>query len=91
MKKVTLFVGMLAMAAFLSTSVLAQDKTTAKPADTKTTTTTAPAKTDAAKPAASCDKKDASKEGCKPGCTMHKDKCCDKDKKAAPAATPEKK
>ena len=89
MKKVTLFVGMLAMAAFLSTSVLAQDKTTTKTTDPKTTTT--PAKTDAAKPAASCDKKDASKEGCKPGCTMHKDKCCDKDKKAAPAATPDKK
>ena len=86
MKKVTLFVGMLAMAAFLSTSVLAQDKTTAKPADTKTTTTTTKTTTPAA-----TDKKDASKEGCKPGCTMHKDKCCDKDKKAAPAATPDKK
>ena len=85
MKKVTLFIGMIAMAAFLSTSVLAQDKTTK---DTKaapaTTTTTTSAKTDAKAPA-----KDT-KEGCKPGCTMHKDggKCCDKDKKTT---TPEKK
>ncbi|MCX6281335.1 MAG: hypothetical protein NTU51_05180 [Bacteroidetes bacterium] len=85
MKKVTLFVGMIAMAAFLSTSVSAQDKTKeTKPA----TTQTAPAKTDAKAPAS----KEASKEGCKPGCTMHKDKCCDKDKKATTApATPEKK
>ena len=69
------------MAAFLSTSVVAQDKTTK---DTKAapTTTTTTAKTDAKAPA-----KD-SKEGCKPGCTMHKDKCCDKDKKTT---TPEKK
>lgn len=89
MKKVTLFVGMLAMAAFLSTSVLAQDKATTKTADPKTTTTTNPSKADT-KPAASCDKKEATKD-CKPGCTMHKDKCCDKDKKAAPTATPDKK
>jgi len=81
MKKVTLFVGMLAMAAFISTSAMAQDK--AK--DTKTTAT--PAKTETAKPAASCDKKEGTKE-CKSSCTMHKDKCCDKDKKAA---TPDKK
>ena len=83
MKKVTLFVGMLAMAAFLSTSVLAQDKTQDKTKDTKATTTqAAPAKTDAKAP--------ASKEGCKPGCTMKKDKCCDKDKKTT-TPTPEKK
>jgi len=87
MKKVTLFVGMLAMVAFFSTSVVAQDKTTtAKPATTQTTQ-----KADAKAPA-SCDKKaGTSKEGCKPGCTMKKDggKCCDKDKKATTA--PEKK
>jgi hypothetical protein len=89
MKKVTLFVGMLAMAAFLSTSAIAQDKAKdTKPATTPTTQTTQ--KTDAKTPA-SCDKKaGASKEGCKPGCTMHKDggKCCDKDKKTT---APEKK
>ncbi|MCX6287229.1 MAG: hypothetical protein NTY96_08945 [Bacteroidetes bacterium] len=85
MKKVTLFIGMLAMVAFFSTSVVAQDKAaTAKPAATQTTP-----KADAKTPA-SCTKKDgAAKEGCKPGCTMHKDKCCDKDKKAT--AAPEKK
>jgi methionine-rich copper-binding protein CopC len=83
MKKLALFTGMILMVAFMSTTVFAQDKTTTqKPAEktttTKTTTTT------------STDKKDASKEGCKPGCTMSKDKkCCDKDKKTP--ATPEKK
>ncbi len=84
MKKVTLFVGMIAMAAFLSTSVLAQDKTQDKTKEAKPATTqAAPAKTDAKAP--------ASKEACKPGCTMHKEgsKCCDKDKKTT--ATPEKK
>jgi len=87
MKKITLFVGMIAMAAFFTTTVIAQDKAqTTKPA----TTQTAQPKADAKTPAA-CDKKDASKEGCKPGCTMHKEKCCDKDKKAAPAAAPDKK
>jgi hypothetical protein len=82
MKKVTLFVGMIAMAAFLSTTAVAQDKAKdTKPATTQTT----PAKADAKTPA-STGKKDA----CKPGCTMHKDggKCCDKDKKTT---TPEKK
>jgi hypothetical protein len=82
MKKVTLFVGMIVMAAFLSTSVLAQDKATAKPAEKPAT----PAKTETTK--GSCDHKDAKKEDCKPGCTMHKDKCCDKDKKTT---TPDKK
>ena len=84
MKKVTLFVGMIAMAAFLSTSVLAQDKTQAKTKDTKPATTQTTTKADAKAPAAT----DKSKEGCKPGCTMHKDKCCDKDKKTT---TPDKK
>ena len=82
MKKVTLFIGMIAMAAFLSTSVVAQDKTTKDTKAAPATTTTT--KTDAKAPA-----KDT-KEGCKPGCTMHKEggKCCDKDKKTT---TPEKK
>jgi len=90
MKKITLFAGMLAMAAFFTTSVVAQDKTKdTKPATTQTTQTTP--KADAKTPA-SCDKKSGTgKESCKPGCTMNKkdSKCCDKDKKAAPA--PEKK
>jgi len=81
MRKITLFTGMLAMAAFLATTAVAQDKAkeTTKPAPAQTTQ-----KADAKAPAAT-DKKEA----CKPGCTMHKDKCCDKDKKAA--TTPEKK
>jgi hypothetical protein len=82
MKKVTLVIGMIAMAAFISTSVMAQDKAKeTKPAPATTTTTATAKKTDAKAPA---------KEGCQPGCTMKKDggKCCDKDKKTA---TPEKK
>lgn len=81
MRKLALFTGMVLMVAFMSTTVFAQDKvTTQKPAE-KTTTT---------KTTTCTDKKDASKEGCKPGCTMSKDKkCCDKDKKTP--ATPEKK
>jgi hypothetical protein len=88
MKKLALFTGMILMVAFMSTTVFAQDKTTqSKPAEKTTQTTTT--KSDAKTPA-SCDKKDASKAGCKPGCTMNKDKkCCDKDKKTP--ATPEKK
>ena len=81
MKKLALFTGMILMVAFMSTTVFAQDKaTTQKPAEKTTTTKTTTTSTD---------KKDASKAGCQPGCTMHKDKCCDKDKKAP--ATPEKK
>ncbi len=89
MKKITLFVGMIAMAAFFTTTVIAQNQAqTVKPATTQTTQPKADAKTPAA-----CAKKDAAKDGCKPGCTMHKDKCCDKGAKAAtPAtATPDKK
>jgi len=83
MKKVTLFIGMIAVAAFLSTSVVAQDKAT-KDTKASPSTTTTTAKTDA-----KASSKDT-KEGCKPGCTGHKDggKCCDKDKKTT---TPEKK
>ena len=87
MKKLALFTGMILMIAFMSTTVFAQDKTT-QPKPAEKTTQPAQTKTNAKTPA-SCDKKDASKEGCKPGCTMHKDKCCDKDKKTP--ATPEKK
>jgi hypothetical protein len=79
MKKVSLFIGMIAMAAFISTSVMAQDK--AKETKPAPATTTAPA-------AKKSDAKTPAKEGCQPGCTMHKDKCCDKDKKTT---TPEKK
>jgi len=84
MKKITVFVGMLAMVAFFATSVVAQDKTK----DTKTTTTQVK-KTDAKAPASTDKKTGTSKEACKPGCTMHKDKCCDKSKSETPA--PEKK
>lgn len=83
MKKITVFVGMLAMVAFFSTSVVAQDKTK----DTKTTTTQV--KSDAKTPASTDKKAGTTKEACKPGCTMNKDKCCDKDKKATTA--PDKK
>jgi len=82
MRKLALITGMILMVAFMSTTVFAQDKTTTQKPAEKTTTTT--------KTTTSTDKKDASKEGCKPGCTMSKDKkCCDKDKKTP--ATPEKK